>query len=68
MQIAGRHRQRVRLEADQRAELLSRELRTALSEFRSRGKDPTWRELAAAIGRPKLFNSAYARRILYHAK
>jgi len=68
LQIAQRRRLRVRLEADQRAELLSGELRTALIEFRSRGKDPTWRELAAAIGRPKLFNSAYARRILSHAR
>jgi len=67
-QIAQRHRQRVRLEADQRAALLSAELRAALKAFRSRRKDPTWRELAAAIGRPNLFNSTYARRILFDAK
>ena len=44
--------------------MLSKEIRQALQEFREIGVFPTWRQLAVAVGRPTLFNSAYARRIL----
>lgn len=62
--IASRHRERVRLEAAQRAEVLAAQIRDALRVFRSQGIAPTWRELGAAMGRPNLFNSDYARQVV----
>ena len=63
-QIASRHRERVRLEAAKRAEVLAAQIRAAVRVFHSQGLAPTWRELGAAMGRPNLFNSAYARQVV----
>lgn len=66
-EISRRYRQRWRQEAEAREHDLAVAIKATLKMFACRGDLPKWRAIEAAMGRPGLFNSRYARLALMRA-